>query len=135
MSALFLLLNCGHLKFSATRGPQITVFHPSETIKMPYSCGLAAPQFQRFAVPNHASLTLTFLDGYHMARTFFSQRRSAPSEQGDALNMARHREHIHRLRHNRLIPMLLHKRQITRQGRSVTGHIDNALRLYLSNCR
>ena len=31
--------------------------------------------------------------------------------------------------------MLLHKRQITRQGRRVAGHIDNALRLYLSNRR
>nr|DAL20765.1 MAG TPA_asm: hypothetical protein [Caudoviricetes sp.] len=56
---------------------------------MPYSCGLAAPQFQRFAVSNHASLTLAFSDGYRMARTSCSPRRSAPCEQGDALNMAR----------------------------------------------
>ena len=47
--------------------------------------------------------------------------------------MARHREHIHRLRYNRLIPMLLHKRQITCQGRRIAGHINNALRLHLGN--
>ena len=29
--------------------------------------------------------------------------------------------------------MLLHKRQITRQGRRIAGHINNALRLYLGN--
>ena len=53
-----------------------------------FSHGLAIPLFQWFVIPNHASLSLAFLDGYHMVRTSCSPRRSAPSEQGDALHMA-----------------------------------------------
>ena len=49
--------------------------------------------------------------------------------------MARHREHIHRLRYQRLIPVLIHKRQITRQRCRIAGHINNALRLHLRNRR
>ena len=95
------------------------------------SANLSAPKTHKIREPRFTSklsekpyfssiFTLSFMHFGHQYHT---------------LHMARHREHIHRLRHNSLIPMLLHKRQITCQGCRIAGNINNALRLYLGNRR